>query len=251
MAVAYDSFNYPSYWLDREYEHKSELIVLSAFLNKIHKIDTIVDIGCGFGRLFLNYSFRAKKIILTDPSIRLLKIAKDTFRKRKNIVYKVSTLQGLPKKIGKKADLAIMVRVIHHIDNANLAFKALNTIIAKGGYLILEFANKRHAKAVIKSFIKGNFGPAGNYETADIRSIKSKSGNTLPFLNYHPEIIGKLLATHGFEVIDKRSVSNFRSPLVKSMIPLNLLLLLEKLLQKPLAFFDFGPSIFVLAKKRL
>lgn len=250
MAVAYDSFDYPSYWLDREYEHKSELIALSAFLNKIRKIGTIVDVGCGFGRLFLGYSFRAKKIILTDPSVKLLKIAKDTFRKRKNVIYKASSLQALPKKIGNIADLVIMVRVIHHIDNADSAFEALNKIIKRGGYLILEFANKKHAKAVITSLLRGNFGSIESYEASDIRSAQNKNGNTLPFLNYHPEIIEKLLETHGFEVIDKRSVSNFRSPLAKSIIPLNLLLTLEKLMQKPLAFFDFGPSIFVLAKKR-
>lgn len=250
MIAPYDSFDYPSYWTDREYEHKSEVVALKAFLGRIHKINTILEVGAGFGRLFLHYSYRAKKIILSDPSSKLLRIAKDTFRKRKNVMYLESTLQNLSNKIASPVDLVIMVRVIHHIDAPEPAFRALAKIIRKKGYLILEFANKRHAKAVIKSLIHRNFGFIKDKETFDIRSSVNISEGSLPFLNYHPEIIESLLAKYGFEIIEKRSVSNIRIPLAKSILPIDLLLVVEKLLQKPLAFFDFGPSIFVLARKR-
>lgn len=250
MTAAYDSFDYPAYWSDREYEHKSELVALDSFLGEIKKIDTIMDVGCGFGRLFLNYSYRAKKIILSDPSSKLLRIAKETFQKRKNVKYVLGNLQNLPKKLRAKADLVIMIRVIHHIDNADKAFSSLYKLTNKKGYLILEFANKRHAKAVIGNLIHRNFSALFDTDTKDIRSAKNRKDTTLPFLNYHPEIIENLLEKHGFEIVDKRSVSNIRIPFAKSVLPLELLLGIEKLLQRPLAYLDFGPSIFVLARKR-
>lgn len=249
MTAAYDSFDYPSYWTDREYEHKSEIIALNAFLKEIKKINTIIDVGCGFGRLFLSYSYRAQKIILVDPSIKLLRIAKETFQKRKNVQYIVSNLNGLPKKTRAKADLVIMIRVIHHIDDPDKAFEALNRLINKKGYLILEFANKRHGKAVFLSLMHRNFRFFKDRQTSDIRSDRNIRNNSLPFLNYHPEIIENLLNEHGFEVLDKRSVSNVRIPFLKSIMPLELLLAFETLLQKPLANLYFGPSIFVLARK--
>ena len=64
MPAAYDSFDYPSYWEGREYEHNSELIALRRLISLIPKIDTLLEIGAGFGRLTPEYLYRAKRIIL-------------------------------------------------------------------------------------------------------------------------------------------------------------------------------------------
>ena len=72
MGAHYDSYDYPAYWQDRDYEHNSEIEAIKAFLGKIPEINNILDIGTGYGRLTPTYSFRAKKIILSDPSSKLL-----------------------------------------------------------------------------------------------------------------------------------------------------------------------------------
>jgi hypothetical protein len=115
---------------------------------------------------------------------------------------------------------------------------------------VLEFANKVHFKNVIEHLIKKDFGFIKNKETIDIRSAKSKKKKTIAFLNYHPNLIQEMLEKHNFEVIETRSVSNIRSTYVKERLPKNALLEIEKLLQKPLSYIYFGPSIFVLAKKK-
>lgn len=251
MPAAYDTFDYPGYWIGRDYEHKSEIIALKAFLQKIKKIKKILEIGAGFGRLMPSYGFRAKSIILSDPSAKTLKIAREAFKNRKNIRFIHSSLENLPSKIRPASiSLVIMVRVIHHIKDIDSAFKIVHRLISPNGYFIFEFANKKHIKSTVKEFFKGNFRFLNDLTTMDIRSKKSIKKGTLPFLNYHPDKIKDVLAQYGFEVIEERSVSNIRSTFIKSVFSTELLVSVESLLQKPFSYIDFGPSIFILARKR-
>jgi hypothetical protein len=123
-------------------------------------------------------------------------------------------------------------------------------MLKPGGYLIFEFANKKHIKATLRQFFRGNFLFYKDRATTDIRSRKSIKNGTLPFLNYHPEKIKKVLEEFGFEIIEKKSVSNIRSTLLKKIFSTDLLIFFEQILQAPFSFFDFGPSIFVLARKK-
>jgi ubiquinone/menaquinone biosynthesis C-methylase UbiE len=251
MSAAYDTFDYPGYWIGRDYEHKSETIALKAFLQKIKKIKKILEVGAGFGRLVPSYAFRAKKIILTDPSAKTLKMAREAFRKRKNVKYIHSSLENLPTKIHPNSiSLVIMIRVVHHIKDIDTAFRIIHKMISPNGYFIFEFANKKHIKARFKEYLKGNFSFLKDQTTRDIRSLKSIRKGTLPFLNYHPDKIKDVLTQYGFEVVEERSVSNIRSTFLKNIFSTDLLVSLEKILQRPFSYFDFGPSIFILARKR-
>ena len=251
MSAAYDTFDYPSYWIGRDYEHKSEVVALKALLHKIPKIKTILEIGAGFGRMIPFYSFRAKKVIVTEPSGKLLKIPRQKFKNKKNIVFLQSTIENIPSKVkSRSVDLIIMIRVLHHIKDVDGTVKTVKKLLRGGGYFILEFANKTHFKAVVSELTKGNLNFIGNEERVDIRSVKSIKKKTLPFFNYHPNTVSKILADNGFEIIEKRSVSNIRSPFLKSFFSVDLLVYVESLVQKILAVVNFGPSIFILARKR-
>lgn len=251
MPAAYDTFDYPGYWIGRDYEHKSELVALKAFLGRIKKIKNILEIGAGFGRLMPSYSFRAKKIILSDPSSKTLKIAREAFRNQENIKFIHSALENLPAKIrSASVDVVVIVRVIHHVADIDAAFKIINRFLVPGGYLIFEFANKKHIKATLKQLFKGNYSYSKDAATLDIRSKKSIKHGTLPFLNYHPDRIKEILDLYGFDVVEKRSVSNIRSTFLKGFFSTDLLLSVETFVQRPLSYIDFGPSIFILAKKR-
>jgi ubiquinone/menaquinone biosynthesis C-methylase UbiE len=251
MSAAYDTYDYLKYWVGRDYEHKSEVIALKAFLQRIKKIKTVLEIGAGFGRLVPSYAFRAKKIILTDPSAGTLKFARQTYGKRKNIKFIQSSLENLSSKVrASSVDLVVMVRVIHHIQNIDNAFKIIHRTLTPNGYLIFEFANKMHVKALLKEIGRRNFSFLKDQSTTDIRSQRSVKRGTLPFLNYHPDKIKQILENNGFDIIEKRSVSNIRSPFLKGFFSTELLISMEKVLQKPLSYINFGPSIFVLARKR-
>jgi ubiquinone/menaquinone biosynthesis C-methylase UbiE len=251
MPAAYDTFDYPGYWIGREYEHKSELVALKAFLQKIKSLRTILEVGAGFGRLASSYAFRAKKVILTDPSSRTLKAARAAFKDRKNIKFVHSSLENLPAKIRSGSiNLIIMIRVLHHIEDIDTAFKIIHRMLAPGGYFIFEFPNKKHIKATLRQFLRGNYSFLEDRTTNDIRSKKSVKKGTLPFLNYHPDRIAEVLDNYGFKVVDERSVSNIRNAFFKKIFPTDLLVAVESVLQKPFSYIDFGPSIFILAKKQ-
>jgi len=251
MAAHYDTYDYPNYWMGRDYEHGSELIALKDFLAKISKIDTIVEVGAGFGRLTPTYFYRAKKAILTDPSAKLLKIAREEFADKKNVQVVQAGIESLEGKIkAGSADLVIMVRVLHHITDLDQALATIKRIVKPNGYFILEFPNKMHLKATLRQLFKGNLTYRFDIFTSDKRSAKAKRQKKISFLNYHPDMVFEKLHENDFEIIEKRSVSNIRSSFIKNLLPCSFLLGLEELLQVPFSYVNFGPSIFVLAKKK-
>jgi SAM-dependent methyltransferase len=253
MAAAYDDFDYPAYWLGRVYEHESEVLALNAYLAKIPKIKSICEIGAGFGRLTPYYVYRAKRVVLTEPSAKLLHLARQSSLGRpdhRHNEFLQTSIENLPQKFGRaRFDLVILVRVMHHLKDTQAAFAIIHKILNKKGYLILEFPNKLHGKAVICNFLKGNFTFPLEIFPFDKRSKKAIKDRTLPFFNYHPEIIQQELKAAGFTVVEKRSVSNIRNETLKRNLPISFLLWTEQILQRVLAFVNFGPSIFILAKK--
>lgn len=250
MAAAYDTYDYPSYWIGREYEHGAEIIAIKAFLEKLPIISSVIDVGAGFGRLVSSYIFRANKVTLVDPSAKLLKLARKTVKSKK-VKFTQSTIENLNNKTRRNsADLAIMIRVLHHINDIERAFSVINKILNTNGYFILEFANKRHLKATISQFLKGNLTFPLEIFPEDRRSKKSRKEKALPFINYHPDIIKQKLKESKFDIIEVRSVSNIRSPLMKKLLPTEVCLAIEKNVQQILAKINFGPSIFILAQKK-
>src|SRR5258707_14290741 len=154
----YDTYDYSSYWTGREYEHESEVICIKEFLSKIPKINRSLEIGGGYGRLIPNYIYRTKQTILTDPSAKLLSLARERLSNYKNIKYTQSTIENLNKKFKAKSfDLVLMIRVMHHLPDADKSFGYIEKLVAPNGYFILEFANKIHFKKVFSELLKGNF----------------------------------------------------------------------------------------------
>jgi ubiquinone/menaquinone biosynthesis C-methylase UbiE len=95
MTAYYDTYDYPAYWRNREYEHKAEEIALKGYFKKIGKVKTILEVGAGFGRLVPAYLNSAENIILTDPSTKSLNSARKSLG-TKNIRFIESTLKNLP-----------------------------------------------------------------------------------------------------------------------------------------------------------
>lgn len=251
MPAAYDNYDYPSYWKERSYEHQSEFIAIKGLLFKVPSINKVIEIGSGFGRLLPAYSYRCKNILLTDPSAKLISLSIKKYRKNKKIKFLQSTLENIQHKKGLgKFDLCVMVRVLHHIKDVDKALDIIYSLIVKNAYLILEFPNKNNLKANLRQIIKGDITYPLDIFPIDLRSKKHIRKKTLPFINYHPDQIIEKLKEHNFEIIEMRSVSNIRSTLIKRLFPINILLDLEKSLQIPFARLRFGPSFFVLAKKR-
>lgn len=249
MPVPYDLYDYFSYWENRSYEDKSERLALERFFKKIPQKKRLVDIGGGFGRLSSLYAKHFEKCVVLDPSEKNLETGRRIYAKYPNIEFKQGSLPSLPFE-NERFETALMIRVSHHLEKLTPSFEEISRILVKGGYFILEFANKNHFLAVMKALFKFNFKYFSDYNPIERRSPESIKENKITFVNHHPKKILSDLEKSGFEIIDLLSVSNLRNQTLKRIIPDVLPLKLEKISQKLLAKIYFGPSIFVLARKK-
>jgi len=251
-----EDFDYQKYWIGREYENRSEKIVLAKIFQYINEIkptrsSSLLDVGSGFGRLADIYLNLVESSTLLEPSQKLSEIASKRLKRNSSSKIVNSTIEDAVFK-NNAFDIILLVRVIHHLESVEGILRKLYGLVKPGGFLILEFANKGNFKGrlglLVKSFI--GKGMADKEESkVDRRSPGKVASGSIAFYNYDPGLINSLLAKSGFLVRKRYSVSNFRSGLLKKIIPTNWLLFFEKALQAPLANLDFGPSIFIVAQK--
>jgi len=143
-------------------------------------------------------------------------------------------------------DLVLMIRVSHHLNDFEKAVAEIGRILRPGGFLILEFANKNHFKARLFSLIS----PKWKEKTACLEPVEiGRKGKRIPFINYHPCWVERVIKGLGFRIVARLSVSNFRFSPFKSLLPARILLSVENNLQSFLGRINFGPSIFLLLEK--
>lgn len=238
------SHNYLEYWDGRDYEHAAEEVAIKRLL-KGKKFRHATDIGGGYGRLCLLLERYADKVTLAEPSKQQLDIAKDFLKDNPEIDRKLMQADDLKFKDGS-VDLITMIRVMHHLPDPMPEFKELARVLADDGVLILEVANNTHARNRLKYMLKGQKLPK---QPVDIRSAAHKNKDEIPFVNHHPKTVIRQLAQTGLKVEKVLSVSNLRSPGLKKLVPVSVMMKVERVLQKPLAHTYFGPSTFFLIRK--
>lgn len=236
--------NYLQYWDGRDYEHASEEVAIKRLL-KGRRFRHATDIGGGYGRLCVLLENYADKVTLAEPSQQQLDIAKDFLKDHPEVERKLMQADDLKFKDGQ-LDLITMIRVMHHLPDPSPEFKELARVLADDGLLILEVANNSHARNRLKYYARGKKLPV---RPVDIRSAKNQREDEIPFVNHNPKTVIKQLAHAGLKVESILSVSNLRSPGVKKIVPMSVMLSVEKVLQKPLAHTFFGPSTFLLVRK--
>jgi ubiquinone/menaquinone biosynthesis C-methylase UbiE len=180
-------------------------------------------------------------VTLAEPSQQQIDIAKDFLEGKPKVEMKLAQAEKLPFADGS-VDLAMVVRVIHHLPNPMPAFEEIHRVLEKDGYFLIEFANYANFKNRLKHTVKLQKMPV---DPVDIRTKDSD----IPFVNHNPKTVRRQLAQVGFKVEETLSVSNFRSPTLKKILPKNVLVQLEKMTQKPLASTHFGPSTVYLLRK--
>ena len=240
------SFDYKKYWQERQYENLADQMALKRLLKLVPGKASLIDIGAGFGRLAPVYHSQFKKCFLVDPSERMLNEAQNKFKKKKNLKFIKAYVEKLP--FEKEVfDVALFIRIIHHLKSPPTALKEAARTLKPGGFLVLEYANKLHAKSVLKALLKLDLKYLTDQAPLE---VGPKRKGCIPFLNFHPHYIKNLLKKNGFKITKTLSVSNLRNPLCKKILPLKILLFLEEIIQVLRPPFFKGPSIFILAQKR-
>lgn len=246
-SVKYDdpSWNYQDYWLGRDYEHAAEELAIKRLLRKKH-FNLAVDVGGGYGRLSRLLCDYADHVILAEPSAQQLEIGRQFLKNYPKVKLQLDEAKQL-KLTANSVDLAIMIRLMHHLPDPMSELKELYRVLKPGGLCILEVANYAHARNRLKHLLKGRPLPI---HPVDIRSEKSRKENSIAFVNHNPKTVAKQVQETGFEIRKVLSVSNLRSPHLKKVVPMSFMVSVERLLQPALAKAYFGPSVFFLLRKK-
>jgi ubiquinone/menaquinone biosynthesis C-methylase UbiE len=244
----YESYDYREFWEDdkRSYEDASERLALGKLFKTVKKAGAIIDIGCGFGRLFNEYR-DFDTIIMMDYSLNNLKNTKDTVldylnqdrKEFEKVHFIAADAQNLPFK-NDTFDAAISVRIVHHLANPGKFISETGRILKNKGLFILEFANKRNLKNILK-FLSGK--------------LKMSPFSTEPYMvgetiqDNHPSVIIDSFKKNDLKIGRIISVSNLRIGFLKRKIRLIDLLKLENIFQGLFSLCKLGPSIFIKAIK--
>jgi len=219
---------------DRSYEDATERLALGELLPPTG--DRLVEIGAGFGRLADLYA-GYRQVILLDYARSMLQDARA--RLGDGYTYVCADLYRLPLASGA-LDTIVQVRVLHHVEDVSRAFAEVARALRAGGSYVLEFANKRNAKAMAR-YLLG----ARAENPFDQRAHEFVDLNW----NFHPAHIERGLREAGLAVRRRRAASHFRLPTVKRAVGALALARLDAILGKALAGAALGPSQFVRAAR--
>lgn len=238
------SHNYLRYWDGRNYEHAAEEMAIKRLLQG-KNFRHAVDVGGGYGRLCVLLEKYAKKVTLAEPSQQQLDIAADYLKDHPEVDRELLQADNLKFKDGS-IDLLTMIRVMHHLPDPSSEFREIARVLSDDGYAVIEVANYMHARNRVKHIVGRRKFPV---QPVDIRSAKNKRDDEVAFVNHNPKTVVNQLAHSGLKVDRILSVSNLRSPGLKKVMPRNVMLAIEGILQPTLARSYFGPSVFFLVRK--
>jgi ubiquinone/menaquinone biosynthesis C-methylase UbiE len=236
--------NYLQYWEGRQYEHLAEEIAIGKLLGGKH-FKTAVDVGGGYGRLCVQLENYADHVTLAEPSRQQLNIAASFLKDHPEVDRKLMQADDLKFKDGS-IELLTMIRVMHHLPDPSAEFKEIARVLSPDGYAVIEVANYLHMRNRLRHLARRERMPV---KPVDIRSEANKRDDEVAFVNHNPATVIRQLEHAGLRVESTLSVSNLRSVRLKRIMPRELMLGTERILQRPLAAVYFGPSIFFLVRK--
>lgn len=219
----------------RDYENLVERIALQALLPPEGKC--LLDIGAGFGRLADLYT-GYENVILLDYSTSLLGEARQRRGDDGRTRYVAANFYHLPLVDGL-VETTVMVRVLHHAQDPPAVLNEIARVVRPKGVLVLEYANKRHIKAILRYGLRRQ-----GWSPFDLQPVEFAALN----YDFHPAYVRHHLTQAGFDVQRERAVSVFRLPFLKRLIPSPILAILDGWFQRPLAPLKLTPSIFLRAQ---
>jgi SAM-dependent methyltransferase len=232
-----DSDYQASFWGGggREYEDRVEAIALRRLLPRPAHL--MLEVGAGAGRNTARYG-GYERIVLLDYSISQLQQAQARLGTSDMYIYVAADAYHLPF-IEGLFDAATMIRVLHHMADAPGALAQIRDVLRPRGIFILEFANKRNTKSVLRYwFGRQSWNPF---------TLEPVEFATLNF-DFHPAAVRGWLRQLGFEIQRTLTVSHCRAGFLKRAVPVAVLVFLDSVLQWTGAWWQLTPSVFTRAQ---
>jgi ubiquinone/menaquinone biosynthesis C-methylase UbiE len=231
----YDGSDYQTtFWEKggRDYEDQVEAVALGRLLPKSGRL--LLEVGAGAGRNTLRYqSF--ERIVLLDYSITQLQQAKARLGNGGRFIYVAADAYRLPFVPGL-FDASTMIRTLHHMSDAPAAISQVRQVLQPQATFILEFANKRNLKAILRYWLRRQSWSPFTWEPVEFARLN---------FDFHPRAVRAWLEDNGFSIQRQLTVSHFRVGFLKRLLPLNLLVKMDSLAQLTGNWWQLSPSIFV------
>jgi SAM-dependent methyltransferase len=219
----------------RDYEDRCEAIALKRLLPRRGSL--MLELGAGAGRNTLRYR-GFDRVVLLDYSRTQLKQAQERLGGSDRYIYVAADIYRLPFVDGL-FDASTMIRTLHHMADAPAALRQVRSVLQPGAIFILEYANKRNLKAIIRyAFHRQVWSPYG-LDPVEFAPLN---------FDFHPSAIQGWLKQGGYHIEKTLAVSHFRVGILKRNIPPAILAGMDSLLQWSGALWQLTPSVFLKSK---
>lgn len=221
------------FWAEggRAYEDSAEALALKKLLPASGK--HLIELGAGAGRNTLRYT-GFEKVTLVDYSTTQLGQAIEKLGDGPRYRFIAADIYKLP--FGPESfDAATMIRTLHHFSQPEKALAQVRGSLTNGAVFLLEFANKRNLKSLLRYLLGRQKWNPFSREAIEFAELN---------FDFHPKSLKSILGEIGFRVERQISVSYMRAGFFKRL-PLGLLIPAEKLLQALLSWTAYSPSIFL------
>jgi SAM-dependent methyltransferase len=223
----------------RAYEDAVEAMALRRLLPRGGRL--LLELGAGAGRNTPRYQ-GFEKIVLLDYSRTQLLQARQALGERgpggAGLCFVAGDAYHLPF-AGGLFDAATMIRTLHHMVEPRRCLEQVRQTLQPGAPFILEYANKRNLKAILRYALRRQRWDPFSPEPVEFAPLN---------FDFHPAAIRAWLRASGFAVERQLTVSHFRVGLLKRLVPLGLLVRLDGLAQLTGDLWQYSPSVFVCAR---
>jgi ubiquinone/menaquinone biosynthesis C-methylase UbiE len=219
----------------RAYEDAAEALALKRLLPV--RGQHLLELGAGAGRNTPRYG-GFERVTLLDYSTTQLKQALEKLGNGPRYRYIAADIYKLPF-APSSFDAATMIRTLHHFAQPQLALQQVRGCMTGGAIFILEFANKRNIKSVLRYAAgKQKWNPFTR-ESVEFAELN---------FDFHPAAIKSMLWDCGFMIEDQLSVSYLRADFFKKFFPQKMLTGIEAFLQRTASWTAYSPSLFLRSK---
>jgi ubiquinone/menaquinone biosynthesis C-methylase UbiE/uncharacterized protein YbaR (Trm112 family) len=226
-----------SFWEQggRAYEDRVEDVALRRLLP--HSGNLMLELGAGAGRNTRRYH-NFERVALLDYSSTQLRQAQERLGSSGRYLYVAANIYRLPFARGV-FDAATMIRTLHHMADPPAALRQVRQVLQPGAAFILEYANKRNLKAILRYILRRQTWNPFSLEPVEFAELN---------FDFHPRTVRDWLEENNFTIQRQLTVSHFRLGLLKRMLPLKLLVNMDALAQWTGNWWQLTPSVFVGAR---
>jgi SAM-dependent methyltransferase len=222
---------------ERRYEDRVEAIALRRLLPA--GTGRLLEFGAGAGRHSGRYA-GYERVVLLDYSHSQLIQARRRLDRADRYRFVVADAY-FPPFAPACFEAATMIRALHHMADPGKALAAVRRTLKPAAVFVLEYANKRNVKAILRWALRRQRWSPFTPEPIEFAELN---------FDFHPAAVRGWLAAAGFSVERQLTVSHFRLAILKRLLPLWLLVALDSAAQWTGVLWQLSPSVFVRARAR-